>query len=137
MPEIDGEQQHYEDDEKMSVEDNDGGDLDEVEELEEDDDEDLLNGGGGTTDKEFFDDEEFVVEEPGLPTVAVDGEGEIIYDINVARPDYKLFSLRNGSCIDYHSLIDFEENHISPSHDMVSHHDSLQSVPLPPHMQPF
>ena len=38
-------------------------------------------------------------------SVAIDGEGEIIYDHNEARPDYKLFSLRSGSCLDYHQLI--------------------------------
>ena len=38
-------------------------------------------------------------------SVAIDGEGEIIYDHNAARPDYKLFSLRSGSCLDYHQLI--------------------------------
>jgi hypothetical protein len=38
-------------------------------------------------------------------SVAIDGEGEIVYDHNAAKPDYKLFSLRSGSCLNYHQLI--------------------------------
>jgi hypothetical protein len=37
---------------------------------------------------------------------ATDPEGEIIYDPNAARPDYKLFTLRENSCLDYYSMID-------------------------------
>lgn len=38
-------------------------------------------------------------------SVAIDGEGEIVYDHNAAKADYKLFSLRRGSCLNYHQLI--------------------------------
>ncbi len=37
---------------------------------------------------------------------AVDPEGEIIYDANAARPNYKLFTLRPNSCLNYHQMID-------------------------------
>ena len=67
-------------------------------------------------DNEFDDEEEKVArklrrslqalealeEEDEEDSVAFDGEGEIVYDHNAARPDYKLFSLRSGSCLDYH-----------------------------------
>ncbi len=33
---------------------------------------------------------------------AIDTEGEIIYDRNASLPDYKLFSLRNNSCLNFH-----------------------------------
>ena len=69
-------------------------------------------------EEELITDKEFEEEEPGMTTVAVDGEGEIIYDINASRPDYKLFSLRNNSCLDYHSLIEFDANHGSSNSNL-------------------
>lgn len=44
-------------------------------------------------------------EEEDEDSVAIDGEGEIVYDHNAAKPDYKLFSLRGGSCLNYHQLM--------------------------------
>ena len=43
-------------------------------------------------------------EEDDEEAVAIDGEGERVYDVNATKPNYKLFSTR-GSCLDYHSLI--------------------------------
>ncbi len=36
----------------------------------------------------------------------IDQEGEIVYDPNASRPDYKLFTLRANSCLDYHNMIE-------------------------------
>lgn len=48
------------------------------------------------------------VDEEENDEVAIDGEGEVIYDKRAQRKDYKLFSLRKNSCLNYHSLIDFD-----------------------------
>ena len=41
---------------------------------------------------------------------AIDTEGEIIYDKNASRPDYKLFSLRQNSCLNFHQMINLDQN---------------------------
>jgi len=44
---------------------------------------------------------------------AIDTEGEIIYDRNAARPDYKLFSLRQNSCLNFHQMINLDNSNSS------------------------
>ena len=44
---------------------------------------------------------------------AIDTEGEIIYDRNASRPDYKLFSLRQNSCLNFHQMINLDNSNSS------------------------
>ena len=57
---------------------------------------------------EELEEEEQYFEQDGREIV-VDGQGEIIYDHNVALPDYQLFTLRNNSCLDFNKLIDLNQ----------------------------
>ncbi len=41
---------------------------------------------------------------------AIDTEGEIIYDRKAARPDYKLYSLRTNSCLNFHQMINLDNS---------------------------
>lgn len=77
-----------------------------------------------------IDEEEEDEEDLEQNAVAVDDEGQIIYDRNVIRPDYKLFTLRNNSCLNYHSLIDFDKSVQDTT--TANHHKSteLQLQPL-------
>lgn len=36
--------------------------------------------------------------------LAIDGEGEVIYDKKIHQKNYKLFSLRKNSVLNYHQL---------------------------------
>ena len=46
---------------------------------------------------------------------AIDTEGEIIYDRNASLPDYKLFSLRNNSCLNFHQMINLDHSNQTKS----------------------
>ena len=43
---------------------------------------------------------------------AIDTEGERIYDRKASQPDYKLFTLRQNSCLNFHQMINFDSSNI-------------------------